>query len=76
VAGVVVVLQQIFGTRMLFPPLEQWIDVRLLPDLQDKGIEACCSFAKKAPAALVKQAAGEFVGSCLCSSMSFLLYQQ
>jgi len=50
------------------------IDVRLLPDLQDKGIEACCSFAKKAPAALVKQAAGEFVGSCLCSSMSFLPY--
>jgi hypothetical protein len=28
---------------------------------QDKGLEACCSFAKKAPIDSIKQAAGEFV---------------
>jgi len=33
--------------------------------LQDKGIEVCCAFAKKAPAALVKQVAGAL---SVCSS--------
>ncbi len=40
-------------------------------DGQDKGIEACCTFAKSAPVALAKQAAGLVV--MLHSFASFLL---
>lgn len=54
-AGAIFVLISVFITALPRCVTESWTDGG---DGQDKGIEACCAFAKSAPVALAKQAAG------------------